>query len=93
MQQPPSPPRDRPGLNPTWRRIVASYALVLAFFLLLWAISQPLIGLGALAALASLVVVARRAARLRRCFYNCDALTLRPFGSVRITISQVEPSN
>lgn len=86
MQQPPSAPRDRPGLNPTWRRIAASYALVLAFFLLLWASSQPLVGLGALAALAGLVV----GARLRRCFYACDTLTLRPFGSVSITIRQVE---
>jgi len=93
MQQPPSAPRDRAGLNPTWRRIAASYALVLAFFLLLWAISQPLVGLGALAALAGLVVSARRAARLRRCFYACDALTLRPFGSVSITIRQVEHPN
>jgi len=93
MQQPPSAPRDRSGLNPTWRRIAASYALLLAFFALLWAISQPLAGLGALAALAGLVVGARRAARLRRCFYTCDALTLKPFGSVRITISRVENSN
>ncbi|MDS0219769.1 flagellar motor protein MotB [Haloarcula sp. S1AR25-5A] len=93
MQQPPTIPRKRPGLNPTWRRIVASYALVLAFFVLLWAISQPLVGLGTLAALAALFVGARRAVRLRRCFYNCDALTLRPFGSVHITISQVENSN
>lgn len=93
MQQPPSAPRDRPGLNPTWRRIVASYALLLAFFVLLWAISQPLVGLGVLAALGGLFAGAKRAARLRRCFYTCDALTLRPFGSVRITISQVESSN
>lgn len=90
MQQPPSAPRDRAGLNPTWRRLVASYALVLAFFLLLWAISQPLVGLGALAALAGLVVGVKRAARLRRCFHTCDALTLGPFGRVRIRISQVE---
>ncbi|MDT3433480.1 flagellar motor protein MotB [Haloarcula sp. 1CSR25-25] len=90
MQQPPSDPGRRPGLNPTWRRIAASYALVLAFFVLLWAISQPLAGLGALAVLAGLFVGAKRAARLRRCFYTCDALTLRPFGNVRITISQVE---
>jgi len=93
MEQPPSAPRDRPGLNPTWRRIVAGYVLVLAFFLLLWTISHPLVGFSTLTALAGLFVVARRAARLRHCFYTCDALTLRPFGSVRITISQVEPSN
>ena len=92
MQQPPSAPRDRAGLNPTWRRIVASYALVPAFFLLLWAISQPLVGLGAIAALAGLVVGVKRAARLRRCFYTCDALTLRPFGRVHITIRRAENS-
>jgi len=72
---------------------VASYALLLAFFVLLWTISHPLVGLSALAALAGLFIGARRAARLRRCFYTCDALTLRPFGSVRITISQVERSD
>lgn len=93
MQQPPSAPHERPGLNPTWRRIVASYALVLAFFLLLWTISQPLVGSVALTALAGLSVGARRAAGLLSCFYNCDALTLRPVGNVRITISQIENSN
>lgn len=79
------PPRDRP----TWTHILASYAMAAAIPLLLWVASQPLAGTAALASAAGLVVVARRARELIRCFHECRGFAFDLGENVRITVSQI----
>lgn len=89
----PISPRDRPSKPPlTWRSVVVSYALTAGIPLLLWVVMNPLAGSVMLAAVASLYVGGRRAARLIRCFYDCKGFTFDLLGRARITVTQV-PTN
>jgi hypothetical protein len=66
-----------------------SYALAAAIPLSLWAISRPLPGAVAVAAVGGLFVAARRVRRLVRCLRDCRGFAVDLFGSVRITVAQV----
>lgn len=90
MIAPPLDPRDRPHIEqPTWRSILVSYALVAAFPLLLWGISQPLAGAVTLATLAGLFVGGRGVYKLTRCFYVCQEFTVDLGRTARITVAQI----
>lgn len=89
MHEPPSTPRRRRAFDhPSWRGLLASYALAAAFPLALWAVSRPLAGTVVLAATAGLYVGARRAAELVRCLHDCGAFTFDLVGNVRVTVAQ-----
>lgn len=90
MVRPPLDPND-PSLidQPTWRSVIASYAILASIPLLLWIVSQPLAGSVALAAAVGLAVGARRAYELLRCFYDCQAMVFDLGGRARITVTQL----
>ena len=86
-------PRDHEiRRRPTWRNILVSYAMVAAIPLLLFVVSQPLVGSAGLATSIGLAVGARRARKLRRCFYDCQAFAFDVGGRARITVTRV-PAN
>lgn len=90
MHRPPLDPRDRPLIEtPTWRNVLVSYAMVAAIPLLLWVVSQPLVGSVTLAAVVGLLVGGRRAYRLTRCFYDCQGFTFDLGGKAQITVTQI----
>ena len=98
MYRPPSDPhdpRDRfAPTRPTWRSVLASYALVAAVPLLLWAAVHPLAGGVILAGAVGLAVAARRALGLLRCFRDCPGFAVVA-GPVRIAVTPAradEPS-
>ncbi|WP_137285969.1 hypothetical protein [Halorussus salinisoli] len=66
-----------------------SYVLVTAIPLLLWFVSQPLVGTVALASIAGLFVGGRRVYRLTRCFYDCQGFTFDLGGTAQITVTQI----
>jgi len=89
MSRPPLDPRDRIALrNPTWRNVLVSYAMVLAVPVALWAVSQPLAGGVVVATLAGLVVAARRAYGLVRCFRQCREFAFHVGETARITVTR-----
>lgn len=85
---PPTDLRHRPGPDrPTWRDILASYALAAAIPLSLWIVSRPLAGAVVLAAVAGLVVAARRAPGVTRCLRDCRGIAFDLGDAVRITVT------
>lgn len=83
------PPEDRARLvpeEPSWQRVVESYALVAAFFLVLWAVSNPLVGTVVIITLAGASLVAPRAIGLVRCLSRCREITVQLGRRFRITI-------
>jgi hypothetical protein len=80
MSRPPVDPRDRP-LPPRdlSGSILVSWAMVATVFLLVWAVSYPVLGALALVALVGLVAVRRRVRWLARCVAECRQLTI-PLG-------------
>lgn len=88
MYGPPLDPRDRsPPNHPTWRSVVACYAVAAAFPLALWTASSPLAGAVALVAVAGLFVVVRRAYGLVRCLRHCRAMAFEVTPNVRVTVT------
>ncbi|WP_433630187.1 hypothetical protein [Halomicrococcus sp. NG-SE-24] len=63
--------------------------MVAAIPLLLWVVSQPLVGSVTLAAVVGLLVGGRRAYRLTRCFYDCQGFTFDLGGKAQITVTQI----
>lgn len=89
MYQPPLDPRDSSAATaPSWRAIFARYAILAAVPIALWAISQPMVAVLTLGAIAGLSFATRRSYRLARCFYDCEAMTFDLGGTARITIKQ-----
>lgn len=85
MSRPPDP--DRPLPAPTWRRIVASYALVVAVLVGLWVASRPIAGVLTLATLALAGHTARRLTALGRCLRECGGFTIRA-GPFRVCVTR-----
>jgi len=84
----PRPTRSgRPLPAPTWRRIAASYALVLAIPVALWVVSHPVTGVTALAALALLGHTARRLVTLGRCLRACGGFTVEA-GPLQVCVTR-----
>lgn len=54
----------------------------------LWIVSRPLAGTAVLAAVAGLVVGARRTYRLARCFRDCQGFAFDVAGRARITVAR-----
>lgn len=89
MSSPPLDPRYRPAIDrPSLESVLAGYALVPAFFLSLWIVSQPLTGTVVLAAIGGLFLGVRRARGLVRCFDECGGFSFDLGENVRITIAQ-----
>lgn len=88
MYEPPSDPNARTDSDRlTWRRVAASYAMMAAIPLLLWAVSAPLTA-GALAAGgAGAVAATKRARRLARCVEECRGLAVDLPGTVDVTVT------
>lgn len=87
MQQPPSDPIDRTThRNITTKDLLASYALLAAIPATLWAASEPLAAVLALAGIAGAVVATRLARRLAVCIRECRELAVGLPGSARICI-------
>ncbi|WP_435180092.1 hypothetical protein [Halorussus sp. AFM4] len=90
MYRPPLDPRDSPLVDqPTWRSVAASYLLAAAIPIVLWIATRPIAGLVTVAAVAGLIVGARRAYRLRRCFRDCRGFAFDLGGRARITVSRI----
>lgn len=89
MYQPPSESRDSPLVDqPTWRSVLAAYAVMAAVPLSLFAVSNPLAGTAVFASLGALAVGARRTATLVECFHECQGFAFDVAGRVRITVAQ-----
>ncbi|WP_226005584.1 hypothetical protein [Natrinema salinisoli] len=89
MSRPPFDPRYRPAVEqPSWERVLASYALVPALLFLLWAISQPHAAIVVLTATVALFLVARRSLGLARCLSDCGGFSVDLGGKLRITIAR-----
>ncbi|MFT4947248.1 MAG: hypothetical protein ACI8TL_001488 [Natronomonas sp.] len=89
MFRPPTDPRYRPDpARLTWGGIAVSYGILVGTFALLWMRAHPVIGTLMVACGATLLVIARRLGRLRRCLRECDALTVTIGDRARITITQ-----
>lgn len=81
--------RDDPTIERlTWRDLLASYAMIPGFVVMLWAISYPLTGVLALATLAGLSLGGRRLLDLRRCLDDCGRVVFDLGGQVRISIAR-----
>lgn len=90
MSRPPLDPRPRQFADrPTWRRIAASYLLVVAIPFALWAVHQPLAAAALLVGVATLVTAGRHTYRLAHCVRNCTRLTFDLFGSAEITVRRL----
>lgn len=88
MRRAPLRPRDRPALErPSWGSVLAGYALVPAFLLSLWAISQPVTATVVLATALGVFLGGRRLRRLARCFRNCGGFSVVLGDRVRITFA------
>jgi hypothetical protein len=71
----------------TWRRVLASYAMMAVLPFALWAVSDP-VGAGfALTAGAGAVVTAQHARRLARCVDECRGLAFDLPGSVDVAVT------
>ena len=89
MYEPPPTTTDRsPETQLTWRSILAAYAVAAAVPLALWIAANPLAGVVALAAIASLAVGVLRAVRAGHCLATCRKLTFDLVGGVRVTIAR-----
>lgn len=89
MREPRRDPRRRPVPDRlTWDKVLASYGLIAAIALVLWAVSNPLAGSLAFGTIAGLLYGARRTAPLVRCFYNCRRLAFDVGDRARITIER-----
>lgn len=87
MTRPPGT-RYRTGpQEPTWRSILAAYAVAAAIPALFWLVSYPLAGVAAIAAIVALRAGARRTAGLVRCFRECRGIAFDLGGRVRITVT------
>ncbi|WP_232686381.1 hypothetical protein [Halobacterium zhouii] len=92
MHEPPSTPRNGPLVDqPTWRGVLAVYAVMAAVPLSLFTASNPLAGAAVVASLGALAVSARRTATLVECFNECQGFAFDVAGRVRITVAH--PSN
>lgn len=90
MKRLPPDPRYAPSNEPlTWERVLVSYAMMAAIPLLLWVVSRPLAGTVVLASAGGLLVGARRASRLVRCFHRCRGFAFDLGERVRITVAPV----
>lgn len=91
-RRPPNPKyRPRPK-NPTWRNIVAAYAVVAAVPVLFWVASNPLAGGVGIAAALALRAGARRGAKLRRCLRDCEGFAVDLGERLRVTVTR-PPAN
>lgn len=87
MRDPNRDPRRRSVPDqPTWDTVLLSYAMVAAIPVVLWIAANPVIGLVAVGAIASLGFGARKAAGLVRCFYECRRLAFDVGDVARITV-------
>jgi hypothetical protein len=88
MYEPPSDPSVRTDSDRlTWQRVLASYAMMAAFPLLLWAVSEPVTAGLLIAGSAGAVVVTTHARRLARCVEECRGLVLDLPGTVDVTVT------
>lgn len=89
MFRPPQSPHGTPRTGPlSTGSLLASYALLAAFPVLLWMLSNPIAGGAVLVATVSVALVARELLRLRRCFSRCGGFSLDLGKQVRVTIAQ-----
>lgn len=92
MYVPPIDPRDDPLTDrPASRGILVIYAALFAFPVLLWIVSQPLVGGVVLVTVVGSAIGVRRAARLARCFYDCGGVAFDLAGRVRVSLTRPEP--
>jgi hypothetical protein len=63
--------------------------MVIAIPFVIWIVSQPLTGIVVLTAIVALFTGTRRAYRLARCFYDCEAFAFDVGGKARITVTQL----
>lgn len=88
MYVPPIDPRDRSATKqPTWRNVLAAYALLAAIGLSLWAVSNPVAGAGVIVAIAGISLGARRVVELVRCLRECREFAFDFVGDVRVTVT------
>ncbi|WP_435065319.1 hypothetical protein [Halobaculum sp. EA56] len=88
MHRPPDP-SDRTGIErPSWRSIVAGYAVVVAGLAALWAVSNPVAGATVLAAAGAVRLGAPRVAGAVRCLRVCREFTVDLGGRLRITVTR-----
>ena len=92
MKRPPGSRYRTVSKDPTWRSILAAYAVVAAVPVLFWAVSNPLSAVAALALVAGLRVGARRVADLVRCLRDCGGFAVDLGESVRVTVTR-PPAN
>lgn len=89
MLQPPVDPRDiSQKQHRTWGNVALIYALIAVIPFLLFAASNPLIGLLTIIGGVSFLVIGGHSYRLIRCFYRCSQMTLDLFGRAQITIKR-----
>lgn len=90
MYAPPINPRHLPTLDELsgWRGILAAYALVPVFPLLLWVSTHPLTGAISVTILVGLFVVGRRALQLVNCLHDHGEISFDLSERVQITITQ-----
>lgn len=89
MTRPPLDPQTRStDSNPTWRRTLAGFAVVLAFPATLWLLATPVAGVLTLVSVVALGVLVPRTVRLVRCLLRCREITVRPTENVRVTITK-----
>ncbi|WP_135828279.1 hypothetical protein [Halorussus halobius] len=89
MSRPPLDPRYRSALtNPTWRHVLASYAMMVGVPVLVWAASRPLAGVAVVAALVGTAAGTRRASGLVQCFRNCEGFAFDVGDTARVTVTR-----
>lgn len=88
MRAPSGPRAARRPTDPTWQRILATTAVVLAVPVALWAASDPLAASLALSTTAALGVAGRRARRLHRCLAECGGVTVALVGDLRVCVTR-----
>lgn len=77
--------------DPSRRDLLVTYALLAAVPLSLWAVAHPTAGALAVATVAGLVTVGRRAAAVARCLATCRQLTFDLAGDIRVTVTRGGP--
>lgn len=88
MYEPPFDPSPRTDFDRlTWRRVLASYAMMAAIPVLLWAASAPLAAGVAAAGGAGAAIATKHARRLARCVEECRGLALDLPGTVDVAVT------
>jgi hypothetical protein len=88
MPVPPTDPRRRTADDHlTWADVAASYAAMLGFVVLFWAVSEPFAAAVAAVAVAVTIAAAQRVRWLARCVDECRALAVDLPGDVSVTVA------